>query len=566
MAWNIRSWKGRSLRLLGDLVRSSAPLLLFSVSCFVFFLLAAYRTYADLPEWLVKVFPGGQMPTEKLALLSILLVMLYYLLAYRLADRLPRHRGVLLHAIPWVILGVSVLFGLGYYGAYTRLLISLVVVTLGLVILTARSTSGRDVADAFLAVLCALGGSVVLGLIAFGLVAGMATSLSYILWGKEGSTLLMYWCALPTFLLSPIFYRFFCYECERGGNTKVLSFVLNTIFLPAFIGYCVILLIYLLKLLLTLSYPEGTVGWLMIGLYLLGLLAMAGVHYRPNALNRWVYKAFRWIMIPVIALAVWAIGVRIGEYGWTQLRVYYFVAIAVMVVTTVASFVKLHREYISALAGACVGLVVFTLIPGISAQEIGYQAQVNRFLDFAREMGIVHADGGLYTSREVYEKYGKSSKEVKEIQFYYTEAARQKPEGGADRLEGLMPADNDLYLRRRYILPDEEEQGIEYMFEKPFVLPGAEKYTCLLFECKIKVTETELIVMYGEDEIDCIPKEALTEAYEAYPAGSAEPLVISRPKYDLCLRDLYLRSRYSSASAYVVGWKSSDLPVPVRER
>lgn len=94
------------------------------------------------------------------------------------------------------------------------------------------------------------------------------------------------------------------------------------------IGYLVLVLLYLGRMIVAGGPPNGEVGLVTSG-YLAAGVAVHLLSYPLRTegpqLSRLNYRWFPWALLPALAALVWALAVRINHYGWTEYR--YLVAL-----------------------------------------------------------------------------------------------------------------------------------------------------------------------------------------------------------------------------------------------
>jgi hypothetical protein len=96
------------------------------------------------------------------------------------------------------------------------------------------------------------------------------------------------------------------------------------ILVPLLLVYLAILYAYGAKIILTWDWPKGLVAYLISVISVLGIFThLLLLPYQDGKENGWIhtfYKAFYYLLIPLIALLFLAIGIRVGEYGLTLNR------------------------------------------------------------------------------------------------------------------------------------------------------------------------------------------------------------------------------------------------------
>src|SRR5690606_97958 len=116
---------------------------------------------------------------------------------------------------------------------------------------------------------------------------------------------------------------------ERNDYPKALKIFTQYVLIPLLTIYLAILLIYELKIIISMQLPDGLVSILIMGYAVFGILSYLLIYpIRKNEEKTWVNqfsKLFFWFMIPLLILLFVAITVRIQDYGITEMRYFVFV-------------------------------------------------------------------------------------------------------------------------------------------------------------------------------------------------------------------------------------------------
>jgi hypothetical protein len=119
------------------------------------------------------------------------------------------------------------------------------------------------------------------------------------------------------------------------------------ILIPLVTLYLLILYGYTVQIAIQRTWPRGTVGWLVSGFSVLGILALLLIHpVRDASRNRWVRvyaQRFYLSLFPLIVLLVLATWRRISEYGLTEKR-YLLLALGLWIAGVAASFLSAPRR------------------------------------------------------------------------------------------------------------------------------------------------------------------------------------------------------------------------------
>lgn len=120
------------------------------------------------------------------------------------------------------------------------------------------------------------------------------------------------------------------------------------LYAPVLVIYLTVLYAYAVKVLATGELPRNLVSPLVIAAGLIGLLGavlLEPVHddeeHRGVSL---LIRAVPALLLPLVPLALWALGARLGEYGWTEFRYARMAAVAAIGILAVAGTLRLVRR------------------------------------------------------------------------------------------------------------------------------------------------------------------------------------------------------------------------------
>jgi hypothetical protein len=116
---------------------------------------------------------------------------------------------------------------------------------------------------------------------------------------------------------------------ERTDYPIGLKVFAQFVLIPVVSVYVMILTAYLVRVLVTRTWPSGWIGWLVSSVAAAGTLALLLVHpVRDREDSRWVDAYGRWFyvaLLPSIAMLLMAIFQRLGQYGFTERRYFLLV-------------------------------------------------------------------------------------------------------------------------------------------------------------------------------------------------------------------------------------------------
>jgi len=164
------------------------------------------------------------------------------------------------------------------------------------------------------------------------------------------------------------------------------------VLIPLVTVYIVILTAYLVRVVVTTTWPSGWIGWLVSSVATAGTLALLLVHpVRDREDSRWVDVYGRWFyvaLVPSIVMLLMAIWLRIDQYGFTEQR-YLLLTLGLWLTGIAVFFGVTGSRNIKAipLTLCIVGLV--TLVGPFSAYAVSRSSQVNRFHDILARNGML---------------------------------------------------------------------------------------------------------------------------------------------------------------------------------
>jgi len=165
---------------------------------------------------------------------------------------------------------------------------------------------------------------------------------------------------------------------DYPGGLKIFA---QFILIPVVTVYLAILTAYLVRILVTRTWPSGWIGWLVSSVATAGTLALLLVHpVRERADSRWVDVYGRWfyvVLLPSIAMLLMAIWQRVDQYGFTERR--YFLAVLALWLGGIALFYAMTgSRNIRAIPMTLCLVALFTFSGPWSAYDVARSSQAGR--------------------------------------------------------------------------------------------------------------------------------------------------------------------------------------------
>ena len=183
-------------------------------------------------------------------------------------------------------------------------------------------------------------------------------------------------------LAMPLLFLVFDRQQEMlRGNGKVAHYLLNYILSPALLAYTFILYLYMAKIAVSASLPKGGVAAMVMGFVSLLFILRSLQGFLAKTYYRWYYCRASRIALPTLALAWWGTMYRIGEYGWTVMRVYLVIALCTLTFMAVLFLFRRYGRYRTVVLFALLSFGIFSYMPGINVEEIERWSQAGRGLE-----------------------------------------------------------------------------------------------------------------------------------------------------------------------------------------
>ncbi|AWV99784.1 DUF4153 domain-containing protein [Arcticibacterium luteifluviistationis] len=151
------------------------------------------------------------------------------------------------------------------------------------------------------------------------------------------------------------------------------------ILLPLVAIYLVILLSYEAKIIFQWTLPKGWVSNLVLASGVFGILAFLLLFPIQNK-TTWVKKfnkVFYWLMLPLVALMLVAIYVRLNQYGFTEAR-YFVLLLGIWLLGISLYFIISKKDNIKAVPLSLMVIGIISIYGPISAFNVSYINQSTR--------------------------------------------------------------------------------------------------------------------------------------------------------------------------------------------
>jgi len=185
---------------------------------------------------------------------------------------------------------------------------------------------------------------------------------------------------------------------------KILKILLMYIVLPIMSVYTAVLYIYFAKIIITWAWPTGIVSYLVVSYTAIGIAAIFLVSpFRSQ--SRWVevfISAFTKLIFPLLIMMFISIGIRIGDFGFTENR--YFILIIGLWSTGIMIYLNLVGTRKNIVLPVSLAIVAIIAVFGpLSAFSVSIASQNQRFYNIVSKYDMIE-DGkvrsGIITDKE----------------------------------------------------------------------------------------------------------------------------------------------------------------------
>ena len=178
-------------------------------------------------------------------------------------------------------------------------------------------------------------------------------------------------------------------------GSRVAEVLSNYVLSPAIVAYAALLYLYLLKILVTRSLPEGGVAYLVFGFTMTALAVKALGRLLEKRIYDWFFDRFSLVSLPVLALFWIGVVRRTNEYGLTEPRVYLVVCGGLMTLCVLLFLSQRTGRYLWVCLAAWVSFAALAYVPFLEPERIAVQSQTQRAERVAERLGRFGGDGRL---------------------------------------------------------------------------------------------------------------------------------------------------------------------------
>lgn len=235
--------------------------------------------------------------------------------------------------------------------------------------------------------------------VALGLFGAILFSTTYI-FGLEGKWIEHVWVYALIFFETFAGPVLFLMMYDRWGgaecsSSRILEVLLNYIVVPALLIYTAILYLYMAKILVTWSLPEGGVAYLVFGFTLFAIAVKALQPLSQKRMYDWFFNRFSLISLPTQVLFWIGVLRRTSEYGLTEPRVYLLVCGGLMTLCVLLFLSQRSGRYYYVCLVGFLCFAALAYLPVLRPERIAVGSQVRRAVRVAGQLELLGGNGGL---------------------------------------------------------------------------------------------------------------------------------------------------------------------------
>lgn len=185
------------------------------------------------------------------------------------------------------------------------------------------------------------------------------------------------------------------YAVEAGNYPRFLEILVSYIAIPLVAAYTLVLLAYFIKIGVTMKWPSGQLGPMILAYSAAGLVIYVLAGRLENRFAVLYQRVFPKVLIPVVIMQLVSVYVRINAYGITESRYYIALFGIFSIVAGIAlSFRRAVRNGNGIIALLAAGFAIFSVIPPVDAFTVSRVSQINRLENLLQTANVL-VDGKI---------------------------------------------------------------------------------------------------------------------------------------------------------------------------
>lgn len=266
---------------------------------------------------------------------------------------------------------------------------------------------------------------------------------------------------------------------QAGDYPKFLEILVSYIAIPLVAAYTAVLVTYFIKILITLNWPSGQLGPMVLIYSMAGLLVFVLASLLENRFAKLYRLLFPKILIPVVIMQLVSVAIRLNAYGVTEFRYY----VALFGVFSIVSGILLSSAPVSKngrIALLAAAFALLSILPPIDAFTVSRVSQIQR-------VETILIDEGMLVDGKVVAKAAASDNTKIEVTNILNYLERNSSLKYIDWLPEDFTAYQDMYAVFEFeptypaYMGDERFTYVSLDFQKPLDITNYDRLLTLYF-------------------------------------------------------------------------------------
>ncbi|MDD2373679.1 MAG: DUF4153 domain-containing protein [Syntrophomonadaceae bacterium] len=178
------------------------------------------------------------------------------------------------------------------------------------------------------------------------------------------------------------------YALEASQCPRFLEILISYIAVPLVAAYTVVLLAYFIKIGITMNWPTGQLGPMILAYSAAGLIIYILASGLENRFAILYQRIFPKALIPIVVMQLISVYIRLSAYGITESR-YYIALFGIfsIVIGVVLSFKPVKRNGLIAILAA--GFAILSILPPVDAFTVSRNSQITRLESYLQTEGVL---------------------------------------------------------------------------------------------------------------------------------------------------------------------------------
>ncbi len=178
------------------------------------------------------------------------------------------------------------------------------------------------------------------------------------------------------------------YAWEASQCPRFLEILISYIAVPLVTAYTAVLLAYFIKIAITMNWPTGQLGPMILAYSAAGLIVYILASGLENRFAILYQRIFPKVLIPIVVMQLISVYIRLSAYGVTESR-YYIALFGIfsIVIGIVLSFKPVTKNGLIALLVA--GFAILSILPPVDAFTVSRNSQISRLENYLQTEGVL---------------------------------------------------------------------------------------------------------------------------------------------------------------------------------